>query len=60
MNLTTVLKYDLVYLNTILLHKEKKCLDARTKLSYRFEDWFYEDCKIESKKAIIAEIFTSP
>ena len=47
-------------MNTVLLHKEKRCLDATTNLSYRFEDWFYEERKIKRKnQAIIAEIFTS-
>ena len=51
MNLTTILKYELVRMNTVLLRKEKKCLDARTNLSYRFEDLFYEKCRIKKQKS---------
>ena len=49
MILTTILKYELVQMNIILLHKEKKCLDARTNLSFRFGDWFYEERKNKKK-----------
>ena len=48
MNLTTMLKYKLVHMNTVLLHK--RCLDARTNLSYQFEDLFYEECRIKKQK----------
>ena len=53
--------YDLVRINAVLSHKEKKrCLDASANLFYRLEDWFYEECRIKkSKEAITAEIFTS-
>ena len=36
-------------MNTVLLHKGKRGLDARTNLTYQFEDWFYEEHKIKSK-----------
>ena len=48
MNLTTMLKYKLVHMNTVLL--DKRCLDARTNLSYQFEDLFYEECRIKKQK----------
>ena len=55
-NYDTVLKNKLVRMNIILLYKEKRCLDARTNLSDRFEDWFYIECKIESQQVTLAEI----
>ena len=36
-------------MNTTLLHKENRCLEVRTNLSYQFEDWFYKEFRIESK-----------
>ena len=30
--------------------KKKKCLDARANLLHRFEDWFYEECRIKKAK----------
>ena len=30
------------------MHKKRR-LDARTNLSYRFEDWLYKECKIEKQ-----------
>ena len=48
MNLTTILKPELARMNTVLLFK--KCLDARTNLSYLFEDLFYKECRIKKQK----------
>ena len=71
MNYDTIQKYELVHMNIILSHKKKmlrrkkRCLDARTNLFYRFEDWLCKERKIkktkqkESKRVIIAEIITS-
>lgn len=36
----------------ILLRKDKTCLDSRTNLSYRFEDWFHEECGINHEKTM--------
>ena len=55
MKLNATLKHELVSMNTVLLLK--RCLDARTNLSYLFEGLFYEECRIKKQKALIAELF---
>ena len=34
----------------ILLRKDKRCLDSRTNLSYRY--WFHEECGINHEKTM--------
>ena len=50
MNLTTILKHELVLMNTVLLHEDERCFDARTNLSDRFEGLFNEECRIKKQK----------
>ena len=59
MNLTMLMKIR-VSTHEYYFVKEKRCLETRTDLSYRFGDWLYEECKRnKSKNAIIAENFRS-
>ena len=59
MILTTILKYELVHMNTILLHEEKKFQTQEQIYLIDLNIAFMKSVKIKNKQVTIKEIFSS-
>ena len=59
MILTTILKYELVHMNTILLHEEKKFQTQEQIYLIDLNIAFMKSVKIKNKQVTIKKIFSS-